>query len=117
MSRYRQLIEVLFPVSRESGKWEHDTLEMPACLAGWLDTCGFSGVVNVSVCCTIRGKYTGFDGDDSHEFVCHGATAYGASPIGTLIPDSVLNCALSGEWESAFNEQLMDARQSACVAI
>ena len=112
MSRYSKRVEILFSVAKISGKWEHDELDMPACLAAWLDFNDFPPHCDVTVFCTVRGKYTGFDGDDEHEFVCHGAEIDGNS-----IPDSVLNCALSGEWESAFNEQLMDARQSACVAI
>ena len=112
MSRYSRKVEIVFPVAKIAGQWEHDTLPMPKCLAGWLESHGFPPVCDIVVYCTVRGRYTGFDGDDDHEFVCHGGEADGNS-----IPADVLNCALSGEWEDHFNQELADARQAACVAI
>ncbi len=112
MSRYRKEIEIVFPVSREPSGWMHDTLDMPRCLAGWLDANGFSGAVEVRCDVVVHGRSTGYDSDDIHEF-----TFRGASVNGTPIPVTVVNCALSGEWEDHFSAELLDARQSACVAV
>ena len=110
MSRYSKRVEILFSVAKISGKWEHDELDMPACLAAWLDFNDFPPHCDVTVFCTVRGKYTGFDGDDEHEFVCHGAK------VGqTVIPPAVLNCALSGEWEDHFASELLDGPTSTCA--
>ena len=110
MAAYRKDVSIVFPVSLEPSGWMQDTLPMPKCLAGWLTANGFSGPVEVVVSCTVRGRHSGFDSDDSHEFVCHGGR------VGqTVIPPTVLNCALDSDWEDHFASELMDARNAACV--
>ena len=112
MATYRRDVLIVFPISLEPAGWMHDTLPMPRCLAGWLSANGFSGPVEFVVDVTVRGRHTGYDSDDSHEFVCRGATVDGVP-----VPPAVTNCALTGEWADRFESELADARNAACMGV
>ena len=119
MSRYRKEIEIVFPLSREPRGWMHDSLDMPRCLAEWLEAGGFRGAVDFVASVVVHGRQTGYDGDDVHEFTFRGAVIRGsidstAALRELLVPVNVVNSVLSGEWESDFSDRLIDARNEAC---
>lgn len=114
VTTYREQIEVQFEVSREFNGWMHDQFCMPHCLAGWLEKCGFDGVVTVSVDVLIWGKRGAAHGcDDDDNFRVLGARV-GATPL----PVTVCNCSLSGgEWLDELERQINEAADEACYAI
>lgn len=109
--RYREQVEIEFEVSREPLGWMHDTLDMPRCLAGWLEANGFHGVVTVTVDALIWGVRGGPHGwDDSEDFRVEGMRV-GVTPV----PRTVSHCALAGEWAQELDFRVRERADSACL--